>query len=121
VVALKDEPLFRRIVDFARSRYEKDKATYHVSATLYSAPPAADVFDATELERLYLERWADVPVGLGFTTPGRQILHCTFGSTLTDPELGPAVKQVIEQNVDTYTEVLADHFARHLDALRAGM
>ncbi len=121
VVALRDEPLFRRIVDFARGRYEKDKATYHVSATLHSAPPASDVFDATELERLYLERWSDVPPGKGFTAPGRQILHCTFGSTLTDPELGPAVKGVLEQHVDTYTEVLADHFSRHLEALRAGM
>jgi tagaturonate epimerase len=121
VVALRDEKLFRRIIDFARGRYDKDKATYHVSATLYSAPPASDVFDGTELERLYLERWSDVPVGVGFTAPGRQILHCTFGSTLTDPELGPAVRGVLEQHVDTYTEVLADHFARHLDALRAGL
>jgi tagaturonate epimerase len=121
VVALRDEQLFRRIIDFARGRYEKDKATYHVSATLHSVPPAADVFDATELERLYLERWSDVPEGRGFTAPGRQILHCTFGSTLLDPELGPAVKGVLERHVDTYTEVLADHFARHLDALRAGL
>ena len=121
VVALRDEQLFRRIIDFARGHYEKDKATYHVSATLHSVPPAVDVFDGTELERLYLERWADVPVGRGFTAPGRQILHCTFGSTLLDPTLGPAVKGVLEQHVDTYTEVLADHFARHLDALRAGL
>jgi hypothetical protein len=121
VVALRDESLFRRIIEFARGRYETDKATYHVSATLHSAPPAGDVFDATELERLYLERWADVPVGKGFTAPGRQILHCTFGSTLLDPDLGPAVRGVLEQHVDTYTEVLADHFARHLEALRAGM
>ena len=121
VVALRDEKLFRRIIDFARGRYETDKATYHVSATLDSAPPASQVFDGTELERLYLERWSDVPIGRGFTAPGRQILHCTFGSTLTDPVLGPAVKGVIEQHQDTYTEVLADHFARHLDALRAGL
>ncbi|MGE3821629.1 MAG: tagaturonate epimerase family protein, partial [Isosphaeraceae bacterium] len=32
VVARHDEPLFRRIVDFARDHYEVDKATYHVSA-----------------------------------------------------------------------------------------
>ena len=121
VVALRDEGLFRRIIDFARGRYEKDKATYHVSATLDSAPPASVVFDGTELERLYLERWSDVPPGKGFTAPGRQILHCTFGSTLTDPQLGPAVKGVLEQHLDTYTDVLADHFARHLDALRAGL
>ena len=121
VVALHDVPLFRRVIDFARSRYEMDKATYHVSATLQSTPPATDVFDPTELERIYLERWADVPPGRGFTAPGRQILHCTFGSTLLDPELGPAVRGVLERHIDTYTEVLADHFSRHLDALKAGL
>ena len=121
VVALRDEALFRRVIDFARGRYEVDKATYHVSATLNSAPPASDVFDATELERLYLERWSEVPVGRGFTAPGRQILHCTFGSTLLDPTLGPEIKGVLERHVDVYTEVLADHFVRHLDALRSGL
>ena len=50
-----------------------------------------------------------------------QILHCTFGSVLTDPTLGPLVKQVVGENVGTYTEVLAGHFGRHLDALKAGM
>ena len=121
VVSIHDPSLFRTIVDFARSRYDVDKATYHVSATLSDAPPAAAVADATELERLYLERWSDVPAGRGFTAPGRQILHCTFGSVLTDPTLGPLVKQVVGENVGTYTEVLAGHFGRHLDALKAGM
>ncbi len=120
VVARHDEPLFRRIVQFGRSRYDTDKATYHVSAT-NEAVPADSSLDGDQLEQVYLERWADVPRGVGFTEPGRQILHCTFGSTLTDPELGPAVRAVLEAHPDTYTEVLADHFARHLDALRAGM
>src|SRR4029078_5023920 len=34
-----DEALFRRIIDFSRGRYETDKATYHVSATLDKTPP----------------------------------------------------------------------------------
>ncbi|MBT6156727.1 MAG: hypothetical protein HOK71_15330 [Planctomycetaceae bacterium] len=119
-VARHDEPLFRRIVRFARSRYDTDKATYHVSAT-NDAVSDEDGLDAVRLEQIYLERWADVPQGLGFTEPGRQILHCTFGSTLTDPELGPAVRSVLESNPETYTEVLADHFSRHLEALAAGM
>jgi hypothetical protein len=121
VVARHDEPLFRRIVDFARARYESDKATYHVSATLRSAPPAAEVADPRALERHYLELWSEVPGGRGFVNPGRQILHCTFGSVLTDAELGPAVRQVLVAHPATYAEVLADHFARHLEALRAGM
>jgi hypothetical protein len=121
VVAIRDPALFRRIVEFARSRYDVDKATYHVSATLDSAPPTSAVSDSAELARLYLENWCDVPRGLGFTFPGRQVLHCTFGSVLTDPTLGPALKGALEANVDTYTEVLADHFGRHLDALREGL
>jgi hypothetical protein len=121
VVARHDAKLFRRIVDFARGRYDTDKATYHVSATLQSAPPASEVGDIDKLEQLYLEKWSDVPQGLGFTAPGRQILHCTFGSVLTDAELGPAVRSVLESHLDTYDEVLADHFARHLEALRAGL
>ena len=120
VVARHDEALFRRIVQFGRDRYDVDKATYHVSAT-NDAVPIGDNLDAKRLEQVYLECWADVPQGLGFTEPGRQILHCTFGSTLTDPELGPAVRSVLESHPETYTEVLADHFSRHLEALAAGM
>jgi hypothetical protein len=120
VVARHDETLFRHIVQFGRERYDVDKATYHVSAT-NDAVPRDDGLDAKRLEQLYLECWSDVPQGLGFTEPGRQILHCTFGSTLTDPELGPAVRSVLESHPDTYTEVLADHFSRHLEALAAGM
>lgn len=121
-VAARHEPaLFRRIVAFARDRYDTDKATYHVSATLAAVPSERELADDVELERVYLERWEDVPAGRGFTAPGRQILHCTFGSTLLHPEFGPALRRVLEQHPETYREVLADHFARHLRALRAGL
>ncbi len=120
VVAIHDEVLFRKIVRFARSRYDVDKATYHVSATNATVSDGESL-DRDQLERVYLERWADVPKGLGFTEPGRQILHCTFGSTLTHPEFGPALRAVLESHPETYCEVLADHFSRHLEALRAGM
>lgn len=120
VVARHDEALFRRVIQFGRERYDVDKATYHVSATNAAVPFGAE-FSADRLEQLYLECWADVPQGKGFTEPGRQILHCTFGSTLTDPELGPAVRSVLDSHPETYSEVLADHFSRHLEALTAGM
>ena len=121
VVARHEETLFRRIVQFARERYDTDKATYHVSATLDMVPPPDDVTTTVQLERLYLEMWEDVPAGAGFTAPGRQILHCTFGSVLTDEQLGPLVRDVVRNNSDTHTEVLADHFVRHLEALQSGM
>lgn len=121
VVARHDEKLFREIISFARGRYDTDKATYHVSATLAGVPAGEQLATARDLERTYLEMWCDVPAGKGFTAPGRQILHCTFGSVLTHPEFGPAVRGVLESHLDTYTEVLAEHFARHLEALKAGM
>lgn len=120
VVARHDEALFREIIRFGRSRYDTDKATYHVSATNEAVPDEAGL-DAEQIEKKYLESWSDVPQGIGFTEPGRQILHCTFGSTLTDPTLGPAVRSVLESHPDTYTEMLADHFSRHLEALQSGM
>lgn len=123
VVARHDEKLFRAIIRFSRERYDTDKATYHVSATLASAPQVAASVSLLELEQQYLERWSDIrskkPVG--FTNGGRQILHCTFGSVLTHASLGKELKSLLKSHQETYTEVLAEHFVKHLDALKAGM
>ena len=121
VAAIHDPALFRRIVEFARGRYDTDKATYHVHATVDGTPAPSEIPDARAIEREYLELWSEVPEGKGFTKAGRQILHCTFGSVLTDKTLGGELRSVLESHADTYAEVLADHFARHLRALRAGM
>lgn len=121
VAARHDEPLFRQILTFARQRYQTDRATYHVSATLQSAPPAAEVDLIADLEQIYLQNWSDVAKGAGFTHPGRQILHCTFGSVLTHPQWGPALRDLLQAHPETYTQVLAEHFQRHLQALQSGM
>lgn len=121
VAARHDAALFRRIVEFARSRYDADKATYHVSATLASAPPPGDVPDDRALEGLYLGHWSETPLGAGFVAPGRQILHCTFGSVLTDAALGGQLRQLLLDHAGTHREILAEHFARHLSALQAGL
>ncbi len=121
VVARHDTALFRRVIDFSRGRYDTDRATYHVHATNDLVPAPADIPDDHQLEGLYLEHWADVPQGQGFTKSGRQILHCTFGSVLTDPSLGPEVKACIDAHPDTYRDILDDHFGRHLDALTSGL
>lgn len=117
-VLVRHEPkLFREIITYARSRYDTDKATYHVSATLKSAPEASAASDV-ELEREYLEIWSEVPNGVGFTKLGRQILHCTFGAVLTHSQFGPQLRDCLKNHADTYTEILEDHFSRHLEALR---
>jgi hypothetical protein len=110
--------LFREICVFARSRYEIDRATYHVHATLEDVPSVDELANDDQLRAVYLEDWQAVPPGRGFTAAGRQILHCTFGSVLTDAHLGRSLRQCLEEHVDTYTELLAEHFGRHLEALR---
>jgi hypothetical protein len=82
-------------------------------------PAASAVKEIGQLEKIYLGNWADTPAGTGMSDPGRQVLHCTFGSTLTHPELGPLVKQVVREHPDTYRAILEDHFARHLELLTA--
>ena len=119
VVAMHDPELFSRIIDFSRDHYDHDRATYHVHATLDSAPPTAEA-DHDRLVSEYLENWSDVPAGKGFTKPGRQILHCTFGSVMTDAELAPLVRQILTEHPGSYRDVLADHFSRHLIALNGG-
>ncbi|HEX4415293.1 MAG TPA: tagaturonate epimerase family protein [Lacipirellulaceae bacterium] len=119
VVARHDESLFRRVVEVARQHYDRDKATYHVSAAVDRLPGPDDVRNVVELEMIYLERWSEVPAGRGFTAPGRQVLHCTFGTILMDAELGGLIRQLLETHTETYTEILADHFERHLRALNA--
>ncbi|MEM6333921.1 MAG: tagaturonate epimerase family protein [Planctomycetota bacterium] len=121
-VAARHHPdLFRRVIAFSRDCYERDRATYHVHATLDDAPPASADVDLVTLETRYLQRWADVPAGKGFTEAGRQILHCAFGSVLSHPELKGELLQVLREHPETHVEILAEHFGRHLRALEDGL
>jgi hypothetical protein len=117
VAARHDGRLFREVVEMARRYYDRDKATYHVSADANRLPSPSDVANDSELESIYLGRWSEVPEGKGFTEPGRQVLHCTFGTILIDGRLGPAIRELLHAHADTYCELLADHFERHLRAL----
>lgn len=121
VAAKHDADLFKAIINFSRDRYETDKATYHLSATLDGVAPPEELANTQEMEDVYLEMWDNVPEGKGFTNPGRQILHCTFGSVLTDDKLGGELKALLQEHQGTYDEVLREHFVRHLEALQAGM
>jgi hypothetical protein len=110
VVVRHDAGLMRRIIDFARACFETDKATYHVSARLANVPTQTEIGDPAELERVYLSE-----------DDGRQILHVTFGSVLTDATLGPALSELLVAEPETHREVLREHFGKHLKALRRGM
>jgi hypothetical protein len=110
VSARHERRLFRRIIEFSRERFERDRATYFVSARLEKAPTPAAISDDARLEKLYLDK-----------NDGRQILHVTYGSVLTDSALGPALRDVLVAHPETHREVLAKHFGRHLKALCKGM
>ena len=69
VMARIKSTIFRDVLDFARSRYEVDRKTYHVSAELVKVPPAIDLADA-QLPDLLNQFDA------------RQVLHVTYGSVL---------------------------------------
>jgi len=98
-VAQVDPAFFGEILDFSRERYETDRATYHVSAELGKVP-AAGTLDDTALPDLLNQFDA------------RQVLHVTFGSVLDN--FGEQLTTFLENNEETYGQLLAAHFKRHL-------
>jgi hypothetical protein len=101
VIAVVDQPFFREILDFARSRYETDRATYHVSGQLEKVSPAVDLTD-------------DQLLDLFDQFDARQALHVTFGSVLDD--FGPRLMETLTANLDLYEQFLQKHFKHHLEA-----
>ena len=97
-----DPDFFRRIYAFARDRYEDDRASYHVSASLESAAPPEGVLDG-DLPDL-LERFDE-----------RQILHVTFGSVLGDESFKQGLFEFLRANPEAYAARLEAHFLRHLE------
>lgn len=101
VIAVADQPFFREILDYARSRYETDRATYHVSGELEKVPPSTDLTD-------------DQLLDLFDQFDARQALHVTFGSVLDD--FGPRLMDTLNANLDLYEQFLQKHFKHHLEA-----
>jgi tagaturonate epimerase len=101
VIARKNPALFRRILDFAFSRFETDRASYHISARIDTVPQSANLSDDK------LETVLD-------SNDGRQLLHVTYGSVLTDT--GPDGSYRFRQEL---LDTLADHEEEHY-AILAG-
>lgn len=99
VVSQVDPTLFREILTFARDHYERDRATYHVSATLHRVPEAASLRDE-DLE------------GLLDDFDARQVLHVTFGSALA--VFRSRLMPLLKTHEDAYAGALEIHFVRHL-------
>jgi tagaturonate epimerase len=99
LIATVDTKLFREILDFARGRYEVDRKTYHVSASLENVPLSEALTD----EQL---------PGLFDQFDARQVLHVTFGSVLDT--FGTRLRQVLLQHLDEYYAYIKRHFDKHL-------
>jgi len=99
--------LFREIVTFAEERYGVDKATYHVSADPHRFPDPLGLAD-------------DQLAGVLDTFDGRQLLHVTFGSVLTErDETGnyrfrDRLLRVLSSHEEVYYRLLEAHIGRHL-------
>lgn len=93
--------LFREIVAFARDRYPTDRASYHVSAEVAKMPDI-NAWPDTQLTDLLDDFHA------------REILHVTFGSVLHNPQFRQRFFESLEQNEETYAQILERHFNRHL-------
>ena len=97
-IATVDSSLFRKILAFAGTRYEEDRATYHVSAELEKVPRSEDLRDGELVE--LLDQF-----------DGREVLHVTFGSVMT--RLGGELLAALDENEEAYYAALEAHFDRH--------
>ncbi|MGE5124038.1 MAG: tagaturonate epimerase family protein [Acidobacteriaceae bacterium] len=104
-IASVDMELFREIYLFALSRFEADRSSYHVSASITGAPRPDEIDDWPRL----LDQF-----------DAREILHVTFGSVLTEKSADgqllfrDRLMGSLQENRERYFGNLADHFIRHL-------
>jgi hypothetical protein len=102
-IARADPSLFRDIYAFARDRFDEDRASYHVSASVEAAPEDAED--------------GGLP-GLVDEFNAREILHVTFGSVLGDlageHDLKQRLLASLDGNEEDYASGLESHFLRHL-------
>jgi hypothetical protein len=98
-IARVDPGFFREILELARSRYEVDRATYHVSARLENVPAGLTLAED------------DLP-GLLDDFDAREALHVTFGSVLD--AFGNRLRETLRLSHSEYGEGLTAHFEKHL-------
>jgi hypothetical protein len=109
-VAATEPALFREILEQARACYDKDRASYHVTAREGLLQPTK-AYSAPDLRSLLDDDNA------------RQILHVTFGSILSaSDERGDSlfrgrILECLRKNENTHYEVLCRHIGRHLAPL----
>jgi hypothetical protein len=114
VVVRVDPKLFGEIAAYDAGRFAQDKQSYHISATDAGVAALAKT-KPKDYERVYLDE-----------TTGRQLLHVTFGSTLTLGKTAAgrlfkdAILEILKKHSDLHTELLAKHLGEHMRLLNLG-
>ncbi len=109
IVARKAPDLFREIFQFAKTRFEEERYSYHVTTNMDNVPDVAILKD-DQLEALLDD---DDP---------RQVLHITFGGTLTAKRddggytFRNRILDVLDEFEEDYYDALVLLFSRHADA-----
>lgn len=111
VVAFAEPDEFRKILDFSRVEYEKEKASYHVSAKLENVH-SSDKYTNEQLLDLFTQNDA------------RQVLHVTFGKVLTTLKddgtslFKDKIYKCLKKNEDVHYNYLINHFKNHLNPFK---
>lgn len=98
VIAQCETDLFLKIYSLARTQYETDKKSYHVSADVTLMPHTDDL--PSLLDNFH----------------AREVLHVTFGSAIT--QFGKELKEALVKHETVYLETLQVHFEKHLRLLQ---
>ena len=115
VVARTAPEVFAEICAFCRGRFDADRKSYHISTTQAEIDALRPFARGAADEALYLDERV-----------GRQLLHVTFGSTLTQGADGKgrrfkeSILEALEKNPDLHLEFLERHFDRHVGMLSKG-
>jgi len=99
VIARQNPPLFRKMLDLAHQRFQKERKTYYLDCQPDKVPNSEQLAD-DQLPDL-LEQF-----------DSRQLLHVTFGSILD--VYGDDLHAFITGHEGDYMAALERHFARHL-------
>jgi tagaturonate epimerase len=115
VVARTAPELFAGICSFCRGRFDADRKSYHISTTQPEIDALRPFTRGAADEALYLDERI-----------GRQLLHVTFGSVLTQGidskgrRFQEGILEALHKHPDLHLEFLERHFDKHLSGLSKG-
>lgn len=106
VVAKHNLALFKEIYISSLKQFQKDRASYELSANLNNVPDVLKLSNEQVVALLTSNSGSD---------DLRQVLHVTYGSVLTNKELAEGIFTVLKENKDDYFANLSNHLKLHIN------